>query len=125
MVGVDGFLIGLFAFGVGMVYFGPRRENKYAGIVAIVGAGSREFGKEWLIGEMSVGEGIGDTPVEEEDFVAGCVLSIGVNGTGEHQPGIRRYIAPRKSIPVLCRLFPDDLPGDFGNTRKTPLLQLF
>ena len=108
-----------------MVYFGPRRENKYTGIVAVVGAGLREFGKEWLIGEMSVGEGIGDTPVEEEGLVAGCVLSIGVNGTGEHQPGIRGYIAPRKSIPVLCRLFPDDLPGDFGNTRKTPLLQLF
>ena len=54
IVGFDGFLVGLFAFGIGFVDLGPRGKNEYLRIVAEILNGMLEFGRWGLMGEVYV-----------------------------------------------------------------------
>ena len=53
------------------------------------------------------------------------MFQVAVDGAGEHQAGVSRDVTPGKGIFVLLDLFPDDVPGDFGNAGIASLLQLF
>ena len=119
IVGFDGFLVGLFAFGIGFVDLGPRGKNEYLRIVAEILNGMLEFGRWGLMGEVYVSEGVGDTPVEEKNRFLFLVLFEGFHGAGKHEVGVSGYICPREGVSVSGGLFPDNLPGYFGNIRKT------
>ena len=77
------------------------------------------------MGEVYVSEGVGDTPVEEKNRFLFLVLFEGFHGAGKHEVGVSGNICPRESISVLGDLFPNNLPGYFGNIRETLFGQHF
>lgn len=125
IVGFDGFLVGLFAFGIGFVDLGPRGKDEYLRIVAEILNGMLEFGRWGLMGKVCVSESVGDSPIEEKNRFLFLVLFEGSHGAGKHEVGVSGYICPREGVSVSGDLFPDDLPGYFGNILETLLGQRF
>ena len=84
VISFDGFPVSLLAFGVGVVYFCPRGEYEYLGVVAVMGGGLLKFGAANLLGDMDVSDDIGDTPVKEGEFLSWYIFLESVDGMEKH-----------------------------------------
>lgn len=73
------------------------------------------------MGEVCVSEGVVDTSVEEKNRFLFLVLFEGFHGAGKHEVGVGGNICPREGVSVSGDLFPNNLPGYFGNIRETLL----
>ena len=69
VVGINGFLIRLFALGVGMVDFFPGRKDEDQRVVTVREGSILKVGRDGLMCQVGVGEGVGDASVEEKGIV--------------------------------------------------------